>query len=91
MFVKKGEKMNEKELLDTVIPALDRSGIDHPDHYNQGKFEAIDVIEDWKMNFHLGNAVKYIARAGKKKIEHRNEDLEKAIWYIRREIERPMQ
>lgn len=60
--------------------------VDHPDHYNQGEFEVIDVIEDWKLGFHLGNAVKYIARAKHK--EDEKTDLEKAIWYIERHIEK---
>jgi hypothetical protein len=60
--------------------------VNHPTHYNIGKIEVIEAIEDWKLNFNLGNAVKYIARA-----DHKNkpiEDLEKAKWYIEREIER---
>jgi hypothetical protein len=61
--------------------------VNHPSHYNSGKIEAIEAIEDWKLGFHLGNAVKYIARAGKKHPDKTIEDLEKAIWYIRREIE----
>ena len=80
--------VKESEFLEKTLPAID--AVNHPPHYNEGKFEVIEVIEDWKMNFHLGNALKYLARAGKKKSENRNEDLEKAIWYIRREIERPM-
>lgn len=63
-----------------------KTTVDHPSHYNNGKIEAIEVIEDWKLNFNLGNAVKYIARAGHK--NNRKEDLEKALWYIKREIER---
>lgn len=58
--------------------------VDHPDHYNKGKFEVIDVIEDWKLGFNLGNAIKYLARADHK--GHRTEDLKKAIWYIQREL-----
>jgi hypothetical protein len=60
------------------------SNVDHPAHYNTGKFEVIDVIEDWKLNFNLGNVVKYIARA-----DHKGkalEDLKKAAWYLQREI-----
>ena len=60
--------------------------VNHPTHYNFGKIEVIDAIEDWGLNFSLGNAVKYIARA-----DHKGkpvEDLEKALWYIEREIER---
>lgn len=60
--------------------------VNHPKHYNTGKFEVIDVIEDWKLGFNLGNAVKYIARAGKKNPEKELEDLEKAAWYLNREI-----
>lgn len=60
--------------------------IDHPPHYNFGKIEVIDVIEDWRLNFHQGNAVKYIARAKHK--GHELEDLKKARWYLDREIKR---
>ena len=62
--------------------------VNHQSHYNYGKIEVIDAIEDWGLNFHRGNAVKYIARAGKKNPEKEVEDLEKAVWYINREIER---
>ena len=60
--------------------------VDHPSHYNSGKIEVIEAIEDWKLDFHLGNAVKYVARAGKKNPEKTIEDLEKAIWYINRKV-----
>lgn len=60
--------------------------VNHPPHYNQGKFEVIDVIEDWGLGFSTGNAVKYIARAKHKGTEL--EDLEKARWYLNREIRR---
>lgn len=61
--------------------------VEHPTHYNQGKIEAIAVIEDWKLGFHLGNAVKYIARAGRKDPSKEIEDLEKAAWYLKRQID----
>lgn len=61
--------------------------IDHPNHYNNGEFEVIDIIEDWKLGFHLGNVVKYIARAGFKPGEDRLKDLKKAAWYLKRYIE----
>jgi hypothetical protein len=61
--------------------------VHHPPHYNQGKIEVIEFIEDKELGFHLGNAVKYIARAGRKDPAKYVEDLEKAIWYIRRRIE----
>lgn len=60
--------------------------VDHPPHYGGDTvYETIKVIEAWGLDFHLGNAVKYISRAGKK--GDATEDLEKAIWYIRRFIE----
>lgn len=61
--------------------------INHPTHYNVGKIEVIDVIEDWNLSFHLGNSVKYIARAGHKDKDKTIEDLKKAIWYLNRHIE----
>ena len=61
------------------------SNIDHPQHYNQG-IEPIDIIESWELNFSLGNAIKYILRAPYKNNEL--EDLEKAKWYLEREIKR---
>lgn len=64
--------------------------VSHPSHYTDGKIEVIDYIEDKKLGFHLGNAVKYISRAGKKDPNKYIEDLRKAIWYINREIEREL-
>lgn len=58
------------------------NSVNHPDHYNQGTVEIIDLIELLEMNFHLGSAFKYIARAPFK--EKEIEDLEKARWYIYR-------
>jgi DNA-binding transcriptional MerR regulator len=58
--------------------------INHPPRYTASDIEPIDVIEAWKLGFHLGNTVKYIARA-----EHKGssvQDLEKAMWYLNREI-----
>lgn len=62
--------------------------VNHPSHYTDGKIEVIDFIEDKNLNFHRGNAVKYIARAGKKNPDKEVEDLEKAVWYTNREIQR---
>lgn len=62
--------------------------VNHPSHYTYGKIEVINFIEDKNLNFHRGNAVKYIARAGKKNPEKEVEDLEKAVWYTNREIQR---
>ena len=53
--------------------------VNHPSHYTSGKIEVIDFIEDQKFNYHKGNAIKYICRAGKKDKSKEVEDLEKAI------------
>lgn len=57
--------------------------INHPPHYQGKKFESIDIIEDFELGFHLGNAIKYILRADKK--GNKIQDLKKAIWYLERE------
>lgn len=60
--------------------------INHPTHYTYGSIEAIDVIEDWGLGYHLGQVIKYICRH-----QHKgkpNEDLKKALWYLDREINR---
>ena len=60
--------------------------INHPPHYGgDTTYETIKVIEAWDLNFHVGNAVKYLSRIGKK--GDPIEDLEKARWYIDRELE----
>lgn len=63
------------------------NNVDHPSHYNVGKYEVMDVIEDWGLHkdFCLANAIKYIARA-----QYKGEfikDIEKACWYLNRRIE----
>lgn len=69
--------------------------VDHPSYYVGGKskIEVIDYIEDKNLGFCLGNAIKYISRAGKKQdyegqdqVAKTVEDLKKAIWYIERRI-----
>lgn len=64
---------------------MEKDMVNHPAHYNAGQIEIIEAIEDWNLGFCLGNAVKYIARA-----DHKGkaiEDLEKARWYLDREIQ----
>ena len=56
-----------------------------PDYYKRGKAQVWDFIRDNDLNFHLGNAVKYIARAGYK--DSKKEDLIKAIHYLENELE----
>jgi len=60
--------------------------VNHPAHYTDGKIEVIEYIEDKGFPYHLGNAIKYISRAGKKDPDKVVEDLEKAVWYIERYI-----
>ena len=62
--------------------------VNHPPHYTTGKYEVIDVIEDWGLGFHRGNVVKYLARAGKKQNNNELTDLRKALWYLERDIKR---
>lgn len=63
--------------------------VSHPNHYGGDTvYEAIKVIEAWDLGFNLGNAVKYICRAGKKDPEKTIEDLKKALFYLEREIKK---
>ena len=68
---------------------MKKETVNHPNHYNASKIEAIAAIEAWKANFNIGNAIKYLSRY---KYKHKRrakqiEDLKKAAWYIAREIE----
>ena len=67
---------------------MKKETVNHPAHYGgaDNPYEAIKVIEAWTLNFNLGNATKYIARAGRKENATRSEDLQKALWYLAREI-----
>ena len=60
--------------------------VNHPAHYTDGKIEVIEYIEDKRLGYCLGNAIKYISRAGKKDKAKEIEDLKKAAWYIARRI-----
>lgn len=71
-------KAEEKSVSDSI----------HPSYYKGKNFEVIDFIEEYELDFRLGNAVKYIARAGKKNPDKYIEDLEKAKYYLEREIQR---
>ena len=57
--------------------------VNRSSHYKGRRYEAIDIIEDFQLNFQLGNAVKYILRCKKK--GNKTQDLKKAIWYLERE------
>ncbi len=63
------------------------SDVDHPQHYQfPGGVEVIDLVEH--LSFNTGNAIKYLARAGRKPGADAVTDIEKAIWYCQREIAR---
>tara|TARA_R100001510_G_C7598736_1_gene166026 strand:+ start:267 stop:512 length:246 start_codon:yes stop_codon:yes gene_type:complete len=68
-------------------PGTSQELVDHPNHYKgeNNPYEAIKVIEAWGADFHIGNAIKYIARYNDK--NHPIVDLQKAIWYLQRKIE----
>lgn len=65
---------------------VNRANIERPAHYVEGrKYEPKDVIRDWKLNFNLGNVIKYVSRAGRK--DSKIVDLEKAKQYLQFEID----
>ena len=57
-----------------------------PSHYTRGSIEVWDFIRDQQLNYHLGNAIKYICRAGFKSPDTKVEDLKKAIHYLENEL-----
>ena len=92
----KKEKVVEQRWVDITYPGealipgsvpLPADLVNHPPHYKAGGIEVIDFIEAKDLNFRLGNAVKYIARAGKKEGVDPIQDLEKAAFYLKREID----
>jgi hypothetical protein len=82
----KWEDMNDREVTFT-IDGEENPSVIHPTHYGgkDNPYEAIKVIEAWKVGFNLGNTLKYISRAGKK--DNIIQDLEKALFYLDREIQ----
>lgn len=76
----------EKLISEKKDVVTEHDAVNRPSHYTDGKIEVIDFIEDKKLGFCLGNAVKYISRAGKKDAAKHKEDLMKARWYLDREI-----
>lgn len=79
--------MNQREAIFTIDEQKPKKElVNHPNHYGgkDNPYEAIKVIEAWKLGFCLGNTIKYISRAGKK--DDTIQELEKALWYLKREI-----
>lgn len=62
-----------------------------PNHYGgkDSTYEVFNVLEAWELDkdFYLGNVIKYLARAGKKNISPKKEDLQKALVYLQRRID----
>ena len=73
-----------KELFE-VMQDPPADPVNHPPHYKTGGIETIDFIEAKELNYHLGNVIKYITRSDHK--GNRKEDLQKALWYLQREID----
>lgn len=73
----------------TFQDLAEKRNVDHPKHYGgDTTYEVIKVLEAWELDFHLGNVVKYVARAGKKNKDTELQDLKKAKWYLERKIEK---
>ena len=81
---KKAKKSAPPEPVGVVASKPSPDPVNHPAHYKIGGIETIDFIEAKKLNYNLGNVVKYITRADHK--GNRKQDLEKAMWYLQREI-----
>lgn len=77
-----------EKITQTFAESKNEDVINHPSHYTMGKIEVIDFIEDQQLPYHLGNVIKYIARAGHK--GDKLEDLKKARWYLDRYINEVM-
>ena len=75
-----------KKTLEEKMDKVLNDPVSHPAHYCAGSIEVIDFIEDQRLPYHLGNACKYLCRAGRKDPAKTTEDLRKAVWYINRYI-----
>lgn len=93
--VKRGDSSGDnftRRADDPPLPAVEDSkrpdAVDHPPHYNAhpSGVECITIVRH--LNFNVGNAMKYLWRAGIKDEDTKIEDLQKAIWYLQDEIER---
>ena len=82
-MIEKAEEARKDLAITMIEPKADP--VNHPPHYKVGGVETIDFIEAKQLNYNLGNVVKYITRADHK--GNRKQDLEKALWYLKREVE----
>ena len=77
-----------KDALVAQLAPIEQDMVNHPAHYKTGGIETIDFIEAKELNYNMGNAVKYISRAEHK--GDKKQDLEKAIWYLNRELNKAL-
>jgi hypothetical protein len=82
--LKRGRPIKKTILFATSNKSIKADNVNHPPHYKAGGIETIDFIEAKSLNYNLGNVVKYITRADLK--GSKLEDLQKAQWYLNREI-----
>ncbi len=86
VYVLKSKSKKPSKIIKTSTQKEVVDNVNHPPHYKVGGIETIDFIEAKKLNYNLGNVIKYITRADHK--GSRNEDLKKALWYLNRELGR---
>jgi hypothetical protein len=81
------EDILKKRKYQVIVEDILIDLVNQPPHYkSKGGIESIEVIESFELNFNLGNVIKYILRSDKK--GNKKQDLEKAHWYLKREIEK---
>jgi len=85
VLVRNGVDPKSDEYWEKIDAKFNPDLVNHPPHYKSGGIETIDFIEAKDLNYRLGNVVKYVSRAGRKNSDP-VQDLEKAAWYLQREI-----
>jgi len=75
-------ELNEDPIINNIYD--DDNMVNHPSYYQGESIEVIDIIEEFNLGFSLGNVIKYILRADYK--EDDIQDLNKALWYLEREL-----
>ncbi len=86
VYVLRSKMKKPSDVIKTSTKKEVVDNVNHPPHYKVGGIETIDFIEAKKLNYNLGNVVKYISRADYKGSRHEN--LKKALWYLNRELGR---
>ena len=77
-----------KDAHKKMLKKIAEDRVNAPRHYTymNPDYEPVNVIEEWELGYHLGNVIKYVARAGHKEPDKEKEDLQKAVWYLQRYI-----